>query len=107
LFSLLESWISTSSCIVALGPIVILVCFLKTLLHNLSNIGLTVSSISFTHLITSLIYYVNHFPSSHLDDNWWCERWNCVQWHNVVISSLAYLSNFTWNSLCFARTYIV
>jgi hypothetical protein len=64
LSSLLESYISTSSCAVAPGPVAIIAC-----LHSFSSSGFVVVSISFTHLTTLMNFFVNYFPSSHSDDN--------------------------------------
>jgi hypothetical protein len=43
--------------------------FLKIPFNSLSNIGLVDSSMSFAHLIVALISSINHFPSSHSDDD--------------------------------------
>ncbi len=68
-FSLLESWISTSSYVVAPSLVAIIGFFVKIPLHNLSNISLVNSLISFTHLIATPISSINCFPSSHSNDN--------------------------------------
>lgn len=67
--SLLESWIYTSSYVVAPSFVAIFACLLKIMFHNFPNNGLVISSISSTHLIISLISFMNHFPSSHLNDD--------------------------------------
>jgi hypothetical protein len=52
-----------------LSPIATFVHLLKIPLYSLSNCGLIVSSMPYAHLTTSLISFLNHFPSSHSNDD--------------------------------------
>jgi hypothetical protein len=65
----LQSWISIGFCVVALGLVATLTLFQKMPFCSLSNINLAYFPMSFAHLIATLIPFVNHFPSSHLNDN--------------------------------------
>jgi hypothetical protein len=67
--SSLDSWISIGFCVVALGLVATLVLFQKMPFCSLSNISLAYYSMSFAHLIATLIFFVNLFHSSHLDDD--------------------------------------
>jgi len=68
-FLLLNSWISTGSCVIIPNLVATLIDLLKIPLLSLSNSGFVVSSMSSTHLIVSLISFVNHFPSSHSNND--------------------------------------